>query len=150
MKAIQAPPDLSVGAELPPLEIDVTSTLIVTGAIASRDFYAGHHDRAFAQRMGSDDVFMNVMTASGLVSRFLTDWAGPGARLTRIRLRLGAPNYPGDRMVLRGTVSAADRDGDEWNLVVDVVGVNSIGDHVRGAVALKLSTAAEPADSISA
>jgi acyl dehydratase len=132
--------DLSVGAELPPLEIDVTTTLIVSGAIASRDFYAGHHDREFARRMGSDDVFMNVMTANGLVSRFVTDWAGPTARLTRMRLRLGAPNYPGDRMTLRGTVTAADREGGGLRLVIEVVGANSIGEHVRGEVALITST----------
>jgi acyl dehydratase len=135
----EAPRDRAVGAELPPLEVDVTTTLIVTGAIASRDFYAGHHDRDFARKMGSEDVFMNVMTANGLVSRYITDWAGPTARLTRMKLRLGAPNYPGDRMVLRGVIAAVAEEADELRLVIDVVGTNGIGDHVRGDVALTIS-----------
>ena len=44
---------VSVGDELDPLVIDVTATLIVAGAIATRDFMPAHHDRDFANAQGA-------------------------------------------------------------------------------------------------
>ena len=55
-----------VGETLPGLEIPITSTLIVGGALASRDFTPVHHDRAAAQAQGMSDVFMNILTTNGL------------------------------------------------------------------------------------
>ena len=71
--------DINVGDEVTPLEIPVTTTVIVAGAIASRDFMPVHHDRDFANRQGSPNMFMNILTTNGLCVRFLTDWAGPGS-----------------------------------------------------------------------
>ena len=45
--------DVNVGDELPMFELPVTSTVIVAGAIASRDFMPVHHDTAYAQGRGS-------------------------------------------------------------------------------------------------
>lgn len=42
-----------VGDELPPLEIEITRTLIVAGAIASRDYQDVHHDAELARHKGS-------------------------------------------------------------------------------------------------
>jgi acyl dehydratase len=125
----------AVGTQLPQETIDVTTTLIVTGAIASRDFYLGHHDRDAAQAAGSKDVFMNVMTTLGLVERYVTSWTGPNALMRSIGVKLGTSNYPGDRMVLSGTVTAVE-DTDEGRLLtLAVQGENSRGAHVRATVA---------------
>ncbi|WP_197359877.1 MaoC family dehydratase, partial [Streptomyces clavuligerus] len=118
------------GDRLPPLEIPITRTLIVAGAIASRDYQDVHHDPELARQRGAPDIFMNILTTNGLVGRYITDCFGEGAVLRRVAIRLGAPNYPGDTMVLRGTVSAVDGDTAE----VRVVGANGLGDHVTGAV----------------
>jgi hypothetical protein len=126
--------DVHPGEELPELAIDVTTTLIVAGAIASRDYYEVHHDRAFASRRGTPDVFMNILTTNGLVGRFVTDWAGPDATVRRIAIRLGVPNFPGDTMRLTGRVTAADRGVVE----VEVIGRNRLGDHVTGTVTVGL------------
>ncbi|EOM77500.1 hypothetical protein DW322_09200 [Rhodococcus rhodnii] len=122
------------GDELPPLDIPLTRTLIVATALATRDFQDVHHDPALAVQRGSKDIFMNILTTNGLVGRFVTDWAGPSARLRRIRVRLGAPNYPGDTMRLTGAVAAVDG----TRVVVDVRGANSLGDHVTGTVEVDL------------
>ena len=90
--------DIDVGDEVTPLEIPVTTTVIVAGAIASRDYMPVHHDRDFAKKQGSPDVFMNILTSNGLCVRFLTDWlAGdvyyrtdrPGQNRDRARAQLG-------------------------------------------------------------
>ncbi|MFC0530496.1 MaoC/PaaZ C-terminal domain-containing protein [Phytohabitans kaempferiae] len=119
-------------------EIDVTTTLIVCGAIASRDFYPGHHDRDAAVRAGSPDVFMNIMTTAGLVSSYLTDWAGPRAVLHEIDLRLGAPNYPGDVMRLTGDVVESVAGETGTAVTVRFEGRNSRGAHARGTARLEI------------
>jgi acyl dehydratase len=124
-----------VGAELPPLELDITPRLIVAGAIASRDFQDVHYDYAGAQRAGSPDIFMNILTSNGLVGRYVTDWAGPAARLTAIDIRLGAPNRPGAVMRLTGSVTAVDAEAS--SATVAVRGANALGDHVSGTVQLE-------------
>ncbi|WP_328789721.1 MaoC/PaaZ C-terminal domain-containing protein [Streptomyces sp. NBC_00273] len=121
---------MNVGDTLPPLEIPVTRTLIVAGAIASRDYQDVHHDAALAQEKGSPDVFMNILTTNGLVGRYITDHLGPRAVLRKVAIRLGAPNYPGDTMTLTGTVTAATG----TTIEIRVVGANGLGHHVTGTV----------------
>lgn len=122
------------GEELPPLEIPITRTLIVAGAIASRDYQDVHHDAELARQKGSPDIFMNILTTNGLVGRYITDHFGPGAVLRKVAIRLGTPNYPGDTMVLTGSVEAVE----DGTATVRVVGQNGIGRHVTGTVTVTL------------
>ncbi|MFD3512604.1 MaoC/PaaZ C-terminal domain-containing protein [Streptomyces sp. NPDC058657] len=128
------------GEELPPLEIAVTRTLIVAGAVASRDYQDVHHDAERAREKGSPDIFMNILTTNGLVGRYVTDSLGPGVRLRAVRIRLGAPNYPGDTMVLRGTVGQVDAAA--GTAEIRVVGANGIGQHVTGTVRVAFDASA--------
>ncbi|MFF7735191.1 MULTISPECIES: MaoC/PaaZ C-terminal domain-containing protein [unclassified Streptomyces] len=122
------------GDRIPPLEIPITRTLIIAGAIASRDYQDVHHDPDLARQKGSPDIFMNILTTNGLVGRYLTDHFGPRAQLLRVAIRLGAPNHPGDTMVLTGTVEEVDGD----TATVRVVGANGLGDHVTGTVTVRV------------
>jgi len=126
--------EVSVGDELPPLDVPITPTRIVAGAIASRDYQDVHHDRDLAIERGSKDIFMNILTTNGWVGRFVTDWAGPEALLRRVDIRLGAPNYPGDTMKMRGKVK--EKAGGV--VTVEVTGANDLGHHVTGTVTLAL------------
>jgi len=130
--------DVKVGDELPELRIPLTPTLIVSTAIASRDYQDVHHDRDLAQRRGSKDIFMNILSSNGFVGRFVTDWAGPDARLRRVAIRLGAPNYPYDEMLLTGQVTSAQEQAGEGVVELRVRGRNGLGDHVTGTVTLAL------------
>jgi acyl dehydratase len=127
---------VSVGDELPGLEIPLTTSLIVSSALASRDFTPVHHDKAAAKATGVDDVFMNILTTNGLVGRYVTDWAGPDARVTDVAIRLGTPNLPGDTMKMSGSV--VEKDDAAKTATVEVKGANAWGNHVTGTVVVEL------------
>jgi acyl dehydratase len=137
--------DVWVGEQLDEEAIPLTRTLIVSTALASRDYQDVHHDPELARQRGSKDIFMNILTTNGLVGRFVTDWAGPGAVLTDVDIRLGAPNYPGDTMILTGAVTAKEEGMDAAGrgaIEVSLKGSNSLGDHVTGTVRLLLPAGA--------
>jgi hypothetical protein len=119
-------------AELPELAIDVTPTFVIASAIATRDFQDVHHDRDRAVERGSRDIFVNILTTTGLVQRYVTDWAGPQALVHQVAIRLGVPCYAGDRLVFSGRASG----GAGGQYVVHVTGRCSLGDHVTGTVRL--------------
>jgi uncharacterized protein len=132
------------GTSLAPLEVQITRTLIVAGAIATRDYQDVHHDAELARANGAPDIFMNILTTNGFVGRYATDWAGPAAVIERIAIRLGAPNYPGDTMHMTGEVTGLETDGAWVRVELAVRGANSLGDHVTGGVRLRLPSAGEP------
>ena len=123
------------GTELPPLTIEATPTFVVSTALATRDFQDVHHDRDSAVARGSKDIFLNILTDTGLVQRFVSDWAGPEAlirvdqdpaRRALLRLRHADVHRPRGRR-------ATGRD-----VVVSVSGVDSLGEHVAGTVEVTL------------
>ena len=128
--------DVTVGDSLPELPIDLTVSLIVARAVASQDYTPVHHDKSAAQAAGMQDVFMNILTTNGLVSRFVTDWAGMDSRVTDVAIKLGTPNLPGDTMVLTGAV--IEKNDQEGSVTVEVTGKNAWGNHVTGTVGLIL------------
>ena len=141
--------DVSVGDELPVEELPITRTLIVSGALASRDYQDVHHDHVLAAARGSKDIFMNILTTNGLVGRYVTDWSGPRSRLSEVNIRLGAPNHPDCVMTMTGTVTdkgpLAD-DGQSGTVIVSVKGTNNLGDHVTGTVHVLLPLGADEAE----
>lgn len=133
------PDSVAVGDTLPELRIPITATLVVTGAIATRDFQKVHHDKDVAMAAGTKNVFMNILTTNALVNRYVGEWAGPAARVGRINIRLGATNFPGDEMVFTGSVESVDGD----KVTLKVVGTNSLGPHVTGTIDLSIPSREE-------
>jgi acyl dehydratase len=134
--------DIDVGDEVTPLEIPVTTTMIVAGAIASRDFMPVHHDRDYANKQGSPNLFMNILTSNGYCVRFLTDWAGPEAMITKLAIRLGVPSFPDDPLRFTGSVTGkteGSRGRDRERLIeVTFQAANSLGNHVSGTAVVSL------------
>ena len=129
--------EVNVGDKLEAVDIDITTGLVVCGALATRDFEPVHHSKAEAQAVGLPDVFMNILTSQGLMTRFATDWSGPEAIVKSIDLKLGAPNIPGMVMTMSGEVSAIDADAGVVDLTL--LGENNIwGMHMQGTVQLAL------------
>ena len=133
--------NIAVGDELAPLDIEVTTTAIVAGALATHDWMPMHHDRDFAQSQGAPDVFMNIFSTNAYIARFITDWAGPEALLKSINVRLGVQAVPGQVLKFRGEVlSKADADG-ECLVEVAVRASNDVGDHATGSATLTVPLA---------
>jgi len=128
--------DVRPGETLPELAIPITVALVTGGAIATRDYFPGHHDLNAAQALGSPHIFMNILTTNGLVQRYVESWAGPEARFSSLKIKLGAPNYPGDSMTFNGAVTG--HDAATRTVEITLSGKNSMGNHVTGTVALVL------------
>ena len=120
----------AVGEKLPAMEISVSPTFVVSTALATRDFQDVHHDRDKAIARGSQDIFVNILTDTGLVQRYVTDWAGPNARVQRIAIRLGVPAYAYDTLALTGEVTEVSGN----DVTVAVVARGNLGEHIIGTV----------------
>jgi uncharacterized OB-fold protein/acyl dehydratase len=146
--------------QLPELAIEASATFVVSTALATRDFQDVHHDRDQAVARGSKDIFLNILTTTGLVQRYVVGWAGPGSIVREISIRLGAPCYAGDTLTFSGHVTKhvidqraadaadaagagrADAAGDRaaGRYEISVAGRCSLGDHVTGTVRLDIPT----------
>lgn len=122
--------DLEKGQALPQLNIDVSVTNVVLGALATRDWRPMHHDKDFAvERNGTRHVFVNTPHNAAYFERYLTDWTGPRGRLGRIKFRMKDSVFPGDRMTFAGQVEEVrtDKTGCGW---VDVVVSLKVSDKI--------------------
>jgi acyl dehydratase len=142
--------EVSVGAPLPSLSYDVTSTTVVLGALATRDWRPQHHDYHFAtERNGVKDIFLNSPNQLAWFERYLTDWSGPTGRVGRLSFRMIDSIFPGDTMVFTATVTSVDTDdtGCGWAGVDIVV---AVGDRTcttcKGRIALPTTADDNPWD----
>jgi acyl dehydratase len=104
--------EVAAGTTLPELVLDVTPRVVIMGASSSRDWQPQHHDHAWAvEKVGPRGIFLNTPNQAGWIERYLTQWAGPTARLGRLRFRMRRPVCPGDRLHFNATVTAVE---DGW------------------------------------
>jgi len=127
---------VKVGETLPPLDIQVDATLIVAGALGSKDYVEVHHDPKAAQAQGAKDIFMNILTSNGLAGRYLGDWGGPGSLLRKISFRLGVPCYPGELLQFSGEV--VEKLQQEPCVQIRIQARNSLGEHLSGTALMVL------------
>lgn len=113
--------DVEEGDELPTLVMPITVTRCVFMAAASRDFAPQHHNREYAQqRSKTKDIFLGTHFNAGMMSRFMTDWAGPKSTVRRIKLGLRRSICAGEDMIITGRVSRKfERDG-EHRVDIDI------------------------------
>jgi acyl dehydratase len=114
--------DVNEGDELPSLTMPITTTRCVYLASATRDFSPQHSNRDYAQqRSKTRDVFVNTPFNIGMVSRYLTDWAGPRASVRSIRVAMRGAVCAGDDMIISGRVAKVYEDGGARRVDVDVM-----------------------------
>lgn len=101
------------------MTIPVTPSLCTLDVVATRDFFPGHHDGAYARDQGIADAYPNTMFYQGLVERVALEWAGYQATLTRRSLRMASPAPIGSTLRTRG--KQLTRHGGTAELLVQVV-----------------------------
>lgn len=137
---------VAVGDPLPALTYEVSATTVVLGALATRDWRPMHHDKDFAvERNGTRDIFLSTPNQAAWFERFLTDWTGPHGRLGRVSFRMRGSVFPGDTMMLAGTVTGRwiDDVGCGW---VEVEVDLSVDGDVKTTCAARLALPAGPDD----
>lgn len=138
--------DVNPGDRLPTLTYEVTATTVVLGALASRDWRPMHHDKAFAiERNGVRDIFLNTPNQAAWFERFVTDWTGPYGRLGSMTFTMRGSVFPGDSMVLSGSVDdvSRDRTGCAWaSLTVTL----SVEGEEKTACAVRVALPGEESD----
>ena len=114
--------DVQEGDELPELRMPITFTRCVYLASATRDFSPQHSNRDYAQqRSKTKNVFVNTPFNLGMVSRYLTDWAGPRSVVRRMSMAMRGNVCAGDDMVLTGKVVGKRIEGGDPRVDVDVM-----------------------------
>ncbi|MFN8544442.1 MAG: MaoC family dehydratase N-terminal domain-containing protein [Candidatus Binatia bacterium] len=138
--------DVAVGEQLPRLVMPITFTRCVYLASATRDFSPQHSNREYAQqRSKTKDVFVNTPFNLGMVSRFLTDWGGPGSTVRRINVAMRGNVCAGDDMILDGKVTGKQVVDGEHRVDVEVVIATQDGPVTPCTATLVLSTRGEVA-----
>lgn len=132
------PADISVGDAVMPMNIPLTHTIVTCTAIASMDFMPVHHDKDYALAQFAPDIFLNILSSNGFVSKFLTDWAGPNAWVKKINIKLGVPAVPHQVLKFTGEVLSKNTVGNECNIEVSVQAANDSGNHVTGTAVISL------------
>jgi len=138
--------NLHVGDALPVLVYDVSSTTVVLGALAARDWRPMHHDYHFAtERNGTQDIFLNTPNQAAWFERYVTDWTGPKGRLGRMTFRMKGSVFPGDTMAFRATVTevVTDSAGCGW-VGLDVTLV--VGDTVATTCTVRVAVPVDDDD----
>jgi len=138
--------DVTAGQELPALDYEVSSTTVVLGALATRDWRPQHHDYHFAtERNGVRDIFMSSPNQAAWFERYITDWTGPYGRLGRLGFRMSDSVFPGDTMTMTGTVTATDLDdlGCGW---VSLEVTLCVGDRVCTTCTARVAIPTSPDD----
>ena len=129
------------GQQLPAFHFEVTTTGIIAGALASRDYSPLHHDKAYAtEQAGHADIFLNTPQQAAFFERYLNDWSGPKGRIGRMKFTMKSSVYAGSRISIAGEVieRAVDKLDCAWVgllLRMTVGGVLTTESRVRYALA---------------
>jgi acyl dehydratase len=112
MTGALVPPPLVVGP--------LTMTDIVRYQGASGDFYAIHHDEAFAKNAGFASPIALGMMQAGMLATWATDWLG-AEQIRRFRVRFVEQVWPGDVLSCSGAVEREYEEAGEWRVDVELV-----------------------------
>lgn len=125
-----------MGEPLPPLDIEITMTLLVMYAGATWDFHRYHYDAAYVAEHGLRAPIMDGQMVGAFLARQLMQWGGPDAFVRRLGYRLRAMVYAGERILVSGEVSGTAIEAGRSLALCTLNVVKADGtDVVRGAAA---------------
>lgn len=83
--------DISVGLELPALDLTFTRADLVAYALASGDLNPIHQDEEFAKSVGLPDVIAHGMLTMGRAIQVVTNWVGDPTAVIDYSVRMTRP-----------------------------------------------------------
>ena len=111
--------DVAAGAQIAAVTYPVSRLSLVKYCGASGDFNVIHWNERIAKAVGLPDVIAHGMFTMAQAGRFVTDWAGPAARLVEFGVRFSSPVVvPDDDVGATITVSGEVTETREGNEVV--------------------------------
>jgi acyl dehydratase len=126
-------PAILAGERLPSLEIDVTLTSLVMYAAATWDFHRYHYDAQYVHERGFAGPFVDGQMFGAVIARELMQWGGRDAFLRRLRYRVSAMAFVGDRLTYSGEVTRTEIDSGRALAVCRIDIVKSDGTKVVSA-----------------
>ncbi len=112
--------NLTLGEIIPPLHVEISALKIIAGATAARDWQPLHHDHQWAvEKAKTGGIILNTPTQAGWITKYLTDWFGPQARVGKMRFKMRSSILPGHTMSIAGEIKALE-DGGECGTWVQV------------------------------
>jgi hypothetical protein len=127
------------GQPLVEWQLPITHRLIVGGALATQDFIPVHHNAPAARAAGMPDIFMNILTTSGLVCTYINACVGDKSFIKNLNFSLMAPNVPGDVMTLQGQIQQLTLADDGLEAELLFAGKNGMGMHTQGRAVVQVS-----------
>lgn len=100
---------VQIGDELPKMKKQASEAELFLYSAASFNPHRIHYDRAYANFEGHDDLVVHGPLQGSWLTQFVTDWAGPRARLLSIEWQNRASAFVGDELIFAGTVTAVDQ-----------------------------------------
>ena len=100
---------VQIGDELPKMKKQASEAELFLYSAASFNPHRIHYDRAYANFEGHDDLVVHGTLQGSWLTQFVTDWAGPRARLLSIEWQNRASAFVGDELIFAGTVTAIDQ-----------------------------------------
>ncbi|NND67271.1 MAG: hypothetical protein HKN19_06780 [Halioglobus sp.] len=113
--------DVEVGDAMPQLVMPITVTRCVFMASASRDFAPQHHNTWYSHNKSrTREMFLGTHFNLGMLSRFMTDYAGPASTVRRIQLQMRRTIGAGEDYIMHGVITRKWEEGGEKLVDMDI------------------------------
>ena len=99
---------LEAGQELPTMHKFPDEAQLFLYSAASHNPHRIHYDREYARFEGHEDIIVHGPLQGAWLTQFVTDWAGPAARLLGVTWQNRASGLTGEELVFSGTVASVD------------------------------------------
>ena len=99
---------INVGDQLPVVHRKANGAELFLYSAASFNPHRIHYDRGYAHHEGHQDTVVHGPLQGSWLTQFVTDWAGPNARLISIEWQNRASAFVDEEVQFSGTVVALD------------------------------------------
>lgn len=102
--------DVQLDDRLPGFTLPITTTRVITAAMATKDYYPIHHDPEVARNNGAPNIFINTQTYQLLFTRLVGNWIYPDGRILKLNMRMKTMVAAGDTISVGGKVTHIDEE----------------------------------------